>query len=363
MRKCMQYRIRIYSSQAKTQKQKRLAFSRLILYKLHAMAKKSQKLPAGKKKGASRDRWLIIGIIVSIVVIALVLWGPLRSFRPASEQKRKSSQQQTVKHEPVPEGKEAGRPAARKPAPARGKPETAKREPGPALLGGTAIKPQKTVQVAIVIDDLGADEKQARDLLALHSRITFAVMPGLAQSKKIAELARQNNRELLIHVPMEYRGKNGKPAPGMLRANMTPLEFLNTLSSDVESVPGAIGINNHEGSALTENKEAMKFLMAELKARNLMFLDSATTAKSVALATAKEFGLKSAKRDVFLDNDGDNPAAIRKQLDLLVETARKNGKAIGIGHPHPATLMVLRKWITETDAAGVELVPVSKLMN
>ena len=96
------------------------------------------------------------------------------------------------------------------------------------------------------------------------------------------------------------------------------------------SVPGAVGVNNHEGSALTENKEAMKFLMAELKARNLFFLDSLTNPKSVAYATAIEFGLKAARRDVFLDNDSDNPASIRKQLDELVEIARKTRQ----GHRH-----------------------------
>jgi len=135
------------------------------------------------------------------------------------------------------------------------------------------------------------------------------------------------------------------------------------VSDDVESVPGAVGVNNHEGSALTENREAMKFLMAELKTRNLFFLDSMTTAKSVAYATAIEFGMKAARRDVFLDNEGDNPEYIRGQLDELVEIARNHGKAIGIGHPHPATLSELRKWLAEADSQGIEIVPVSRLMN
>ena len=207
------------------------------------------------------------------------------------------------------------------------------------------------------------DLKQAREVLSLPAKVTFAVMPGLPQSRKVAEMATQNNRDVLIHLPMEYRGKNGKPAPGMLRSDMTPMEFLTTVSDDVASVPGAIGINNHEGSLLTENKEAMKFLMAELKARNLMFLDSLTSPKSVAYATAKEFGLKSAKRDVFLDNNSNDPASIQKQLDELVEVARKNGKAVGIGHPHPATINELRKWLADADSQGVKIVPMSKIVN
>ena len=312
------------------------------------MAKK----PPPRKKGKSGglDRWIVGGIIITFAVIALTLWGPLRKYRPHSLKK-------PARQEQAPD---AGT-ASKKPATQTAKKEPTTRGTGPALLGGGAA-PEKIVQIAIVIDDLGMDVKQAREVLTLPARVTVAVMPGLAQSKKVAELARQKNREVLLHLPMEYRSKNGTPAPGMLRSDMTPMEFLTTVSDDVGSVPGAVGINNHEGSSLTENKEAMKFLMAELKARNLMFLDSLTSAKSVAYATAKEFGLKSAKRDVFLDNDSDNPSSIRKQLDELVEIARKNGTAIGIGHPHPATIIELRKWLAEIDTMGVEIVPVSRLM-
>jgi len=314
----------------------------------------AKKLPAKKGKDSRFDRLILVGIAVSILVIALALWGPLRKFRSTGE--KRPPAQQTRQQEPAPLAK----PAPRKPASSAIKNEPPKHATGPALLGGSV--PEKTVQVSIVIDDLGTDVKLAREVLALPAKITFAVMPGLTQSRKVAELAKQGNREVLIHLPMEYRGKNGKPAPGMLRSDMTPMELLTTVSDDVESVPGAIGINNHEGSSLTENKEAMNFLMAELKARNLMFLDSFTSAKSVAYATAKEFGLKAAKRDVFLDNEGDNPAYIRKQLDELADLARKNGKAIGIGHPHPVTINELRKWLSEADKQGIEIVPVSKLM-
>jgi uncharacterized protein len=309
----------------------------------------AKKRPAKKSKGNSFDRWMFAGITISLLLIVLALWGPLRKFRSPSVPL------QAVRQETPPLAK----PSLRSPAPSMslGHP---KHDSGPALLGG--LRPQKNVQVAIVIDDLGQDLKQAREVMALPAKLTFAVMPGLPQSKQVAALAKQHDHEVLLHLPMEYRSKNGKPALGMLRSDMTPMEFLTTVSDDVESVPGADGINNHEGSALTENKEAMKFLMAELKARNLMFLDSFTSAKSVAYATAQEFGLKSGKRDVFLDNDSDNPASIRKQLEELVEIARKNGKAIGIGHPHPVTIAELRKWIAETKAAGIEIVPVSRLM-
>jgi polysaccharide deacetylase 2 family uncharacterized protein YibQ len=106
----------------------------------------------------------------------------------------------------------------------------------------------------------------------------------------------------------------------------------------------------------------MKFLMAELKARDLRFLDSLTSPKSVAYATAKEFGVKAAKRDVFLDNEGDNPSSIRKQFDELSRIAKERGKAIGIGHPHPATVSELRKWLAGAEDEGIEIVPFSYLV-
>ena len=302
----------------------------------------------GKGKGGTFDRIVIAGIIIALIAIVLTLWGPLRKYRLAEEKKPAV---QTKKQEPQ----------QKKTGPKDKKQVKEAKKHAESLVAGSF---EKTSLIAIVIDDLGQDVKQAKEVLALPGNITVAVLPGLAQSKDVANLAKQAGHEVLLHMPMEPLKNHEKTkTPGTLSADMTPMAFLTTVSDDVESVPGAVGVNNHEGSALTENKEAMKFLMAELKTRNLFFLDSLTNAKSVAYATAIEFGMKSARRDVFLDNEGDNPEYIRKQLDELVEIARNHGKAIGIGHPHPVTLSELRKWLAETDSQGIEIVPVSRLMN
>ena len=325
------------------------------------MAKKQQ-LPARGKpggKGASIDRIVTAGIILAIVVIGLVLWGPLKKNRIPEEKKPVPQAQKT---EPAAGSQAApGKKADKKKTAERGADREAK-EPKKHDLASPARTPGKKAAIAIVIDDLGQDLKPAQELASLPYRITFAIMPGLSQSRNVAELAGQKGREVLLHLPMEYRGKNGKPAPGMLRSNMTPMDFLNTLTDDIAAVPGAVGVNNHEGSSLTENKEAMKFLMAELKARNLLFLDSLTTPNSVAYATAKEFGLRAGKRDIFLDNDSVHPDAIAKQFQDLTRIAKEHGQAIGIGHPHPATIDVLRKWLADAGKDGIEIVPVSRLV-
>ena len=319
------------------------------------MAKKPPAKGRSKGKGSKYERWITIGIILTLVAIALSLWGPLRRFRISEEKK---PAQQVKKVEPVPKQQiTPEKPEKKKKPDKRGLREAKQREEV------TIVKPsEKTALVAIVIDDLGQDMKPAREIVSLPAKVTFAVMPGLPQSRTVAELAMQNNREVLLHLPMEYRSRNGKPAPGMLRSDMTPMDFLNTISDDVASVPGAVGVNNHEGSSLTENKEAMKFLMAELKARDLLFLDSLTSPKSVAYATAKEFGVKAAKRDVFLDNESDNEEYIHGQFEELTRIAKEHGWAIGIGHPHPATISVLRMWIAEANKQGVTIVPLSRLI-
>ncbi len=293
------------------------------------MAKQNPPTRKARKGGDRYTRLVVAGIVVSLVVLGLLLWGPWDTVRKLTGR--------------------GPRPQAKKEVPEITKPAEETKE--------------KAALVAVVIDDLGQDVKTANDLLALPAKITFAVLPGLPESKQVATMAMKKNREVLLHLPMEPKNENGRrPAPGTLRSNMTPMEFMSTIAEDISSVPGAAGVNNHEGSALTENREAMKFLMAELKARDLRFLDSLTNPKSVAYATAKEFGIKAAKRDVFLDNDGGSPAAIRKQFAELSRIALKNGKAIGIGHPHPATIAELKKWIPDAKGEGIEIVPVTKLM-
>ncbi len=324
------------------------------------MAKKKpqQQLPAkgGGMGGGRFDRIVTIGIVVALLVIGLILWGPLKKYQI----KGGKDVQQAQKKQAAPEhaDRKPGKTEKTIKTDSKERIETKEPRKREASLQGS----ERKVLVAIVIDDLGQDLKPAREIGALPANITFAVMPGLPQSRKVAEFAKQTNREVLLHLPMEYRGRNGRPSPGMLRSDMTPMDFLSVLTDDLASVPGAVGVNNHEGSLLTENKEAMKFLMAELKARDLLFLDSLTTSKSLAFTTAKEFGLRTTRRDVFLDNDSTNAESIRKQLDELARVAREHGRAIGIGHPHPATISELRQWLAGASRQGIEVVPVSRII-
>lgn len=296
------------------------------------MARRKTPRRRSRKRSDRYTPTVAFGIVIALVVIVFALWDPAGML---------------------------GKRATRK-SPAPGAEKAEKKETPPAK--PAPERKEKTGLIALVIDDLGQDLKPAREILDLPGEITIAVLPGLPHSQEISSMAVQKGRDVLLHLPMERKNNKEKPeALGTLRSDMTPLEFMSAIAGDIASVPGAVGVNNHEGSALTENREAMKFLMAELKARDLRFLDSLTSPRSVAYATAKEFGVKAARRSVFIDNS-ENPAAIRKQLAELLRIAQKSGRAVGVGHPHPATLDELGKWLPLAEEQGIEIVPVSKLM-
>ena len=194
--------------------------------------------------------------------------------------------------------------------------------------------------LTIVIDDIGYNERVARALIRLPLELTFAVLPEAPHSAALANLAWRNGREFMLHIPMATKAGNRLDAGGLYE-HMDTQTLQQTLFAHLQRHPRAAGINNHMGSRLTEIPLAMRAVMESLDPRRHYFLDSKTSAQSVAYAEALKAGLISARRDVFLDNDP-RPEAIQRQLDLALQTAHRNGRALAIGHPHPETLAVLK---------------------
>ena len=216
-------------------------------------------------------------------------------------------------------------------------------------------------QLAIVIDDLGYDPGAARRVAALAGPLTAGILPDTPASRTTATLARAAGHEVLVHLPMQSREP---PELGRIALTLGQDELTVTRSLDdaLTAVPGARGLSNHMGSALTADTGAMRTLMLSLHMRGaLYFLDSRTDPGSVAERTACEYGVPFVRRDVFLDHDPD-PAAIAAALAHAAGLARTRGHAVAIGHPYPATLAVLEARLPELTGAGVTLVPVSALV-
>jgi polysaccharide deacetylase 2 family uncharacterized protein YibQ len=217
-------------------------------------------------------------------------------------------------------------------------------------------------RAAIVIDDLGQRLEHLEQIERLELPVSIAVIPGLPATARTVDEAARRGIEMLLHQPMEPREEGGKNAgAGVLLVAMSPGELTAQLRRGFDAVPGAVGVNNHMGSRFTEDASALALVMPELKSRGLFWLDSRTSPATRGAAAARAAGVPAIERDVFLDADRD-PAFIRSQLRLLLQTARRRGTAVGIGHPHPETLAALLELRAELLASGVALVPVSQLV-
>lgn len=213
-------------------------------------------------------------------------------------------------------------------------------------------------QIAIVIDDIGYRVTDER-ALTLPGNVTFSFLPHTPHGKRLAQQAHLDNKEVLIHIPMESTiGK--KLGPGALTSEMSELAVKASLASSFEEMPFAIGINNHMGSYLTTLYEPMSWTMSYLKQHQLLFLDSITSAHSKGRSVAKEYGVPVMSRNVFLDNIQEADY-ITGQFQQLIAHAQQHKIAIGIAHPHPETVKTLTKLINQLDKHNVELVKLSSL--
>ncbi len=236
-------------------------------------------------------------------------------------------------------------------------PPIARRVPAEVALPATPDLPM----IAIVIDDMGMDRKRSARAARLPGPLTLAFLTYAGDLGRQTAAARRHGHELLAHVPMEPAQALVDPGPGVLLTGHDRPELLRRLRWDLARFDGYVGVNNHMGSRFTGDREAMRTVLREIKARGLLYLDSRTTAATVAPALAAEIGVAFLSRDRFIDNVG-TPAAIRAELATLEELARLNGAAIGIGHPRDATLDTLEAWLPEMRRAGFRLVPVSAIL-
>jgi polysaccharide deacetylase 2 family uncharacterized protein YibQ len=216
-------------------------------------------------------------------------------------------------------------------------------------------------RVAIILDDMGYDRAAADAVFTLQFPITLSVIPHLPLSTEVAEEAYRRGDQVLLHLPMEAEADGAKPEPIELRVGMNSEQVEQEFTAMLETVPHAVGVNNHQGSRATADAALMAELMPALQRRGLFFIDSRTTAATVAYDAAERAGVRSASRKVFLD-DTPRREAILSQLDLAARDAARDGFAIAIGHPHPATMAALAEGTPRLEARGVRLVFVSEVV-
>jgi hypothetical protein len=218
--------------------------------------------------------------------------------------------------------------------------------------------PRGRPMIAVVLDDVGVARSHAELAIDMPAVITLSFMTYADGVADMAERARAKGHELMLHVPMEPLDGDVDAGPHALTVDLPAGELLKRLGWGLDRFPGYVGINNHMGSRFTQDERGMRVVLAELKRRGLLFLDSRTIGTTIGDKLAARMGVAHVMRDVFLDDEMDQ-AAVMKQLAYAERVAASKGHAIAIGHPHPATIAALRAWMPKAEARGFVLVPLS----
>jgi len=216
-------------------------------------------------------------------------------------------------------------------------------------------------KAAFIIDDLGYETEVAKKMMELEYPITLSILPFLQYSEFTAEEGKKNNKEIMLHLPMEPNNSDANPGPGAIKSYMSEEEVREAVRKCILDFPYAIGVNNHMGSKITEDRKIMEIVLEEIKGCNLFFIDSMTSKNSIAYEVAQEMEIKTAVRSVFLDNENDMEY-IKEQMLEVQKIALEKGEVIAIGHDRINTFYVLKRMIPELIRAGIEIVPVSELV-
>jgi len=224
------------------------------------------------------------------------------------------------------------------------------------LTGLAQAAPAGKAYMSIIIDDLGQSPDRDSRTLALPGPVTMAIMPDTPHASDFARQAHKAGKTVILHMPMD-------PATGPYawHPGIAIDELARRLEAALAKVPYAAGINNHMGSRMTAQRQPMAWLMGELQQRHLFFVDSRTSAATVAAAEAQRIGLANVSRDVFLD-DVRTTEAITAQLQEGVALARRQGSAVLIGHPYPQTLAVLEREMPGLRSQGIELITLQQMI-
>lgn len=210
-------------------------------------------------------------------------------------------------------------------------------------------------RLAIIIDDVGYNRRNARDFLALGVPLTFSILPQVTYSVDLAETIHRAGHEVMLHQPMQPHNSDIDPGPGALYVQHTHAEMEAIIRRNLQELPFACGVNNHMGSLFTESQPLVREMLDIFRQHSFFFVDSFTTSRSVAFRTARELNMVSAYRNVFIDNE---PEAdyIHRQLHISRRRAQRTGSAIAIAHPRPETVRVLDIFLNEINGSGIELV-------
>ena len=222
--------------------------------------------------------------------------------------------------------------------------------------------------IAVVVDDVGYEEGALPRLARIEAPLALSVLPGTPHAAQAAALARRKGWDLMVHLPMEP--ESGKAERGSIGAADDGASIRARVSAAIDAIPGATGLNNHQGSKATADPRVMRDVLTVVKARGLFFLDSRTTPATAGERLAQEMKVPVLARDVFLDDaateasdPAGGPGALEGAWDRALAHAAKNGRCVVIAHPHPESVEFLLKQLPALGSHGLRAIRVAELLD
>ena len=217
-------------------------------------------------------------------------------------------------------------------------------------------------KLAVIVDDCGADMTTVRALLNTGLPFSYAILPDKEFSSDVLEMVKSRGKMPMLHLPMEPLSRSAMSEGNRtIMTNTSAATQQALVRKHLQSLPGVIGVNNHQGSKATADKATMKAVLQVLKKENVFFVDSRTNSASIARDMAKQMGVATARNDIFLDNSS-NVEDIRKQIYKAFAMAEKNGSAIAICHARKNTAKCWQMYAEDFKKSGITFVPVNKLL-
>jgi len=323
----------------------------------------------------SPDIWqavlLTVALILLSVIISMAVLKLPQSEPPLAEAPPETAGQETTAQAPQQQPAAATPAAPAAPAASRQpQPPPATQAPQPVAATQTRPapppqqppKPIRRGTVAFVIDDAGNNLRELEPFLSFPGPLTIAVLPGLPHSAEAARRIRAAGKEVFLHQPMEATGGQW-PGPGAIYAGMEAAEVLEILRRNLAEIGPVAGMNNHQGSRITADRQLMETVLAFCRDQGILFLDSRTTAESAAPAAARSLGVKIGERSTFIDNDQDRPSMSRAISGGLALAAER-GSAVMIGHTwSPELAPLLAELYQNLIDQGYALATVSNLID
>jgi hypothetical protein len=218
-------------------------------------------------------------------------------------------------------------------------------------------------EAAIIIDDMGTSLEALQEICRLGQPVTISILPLSLYAEETARTAHESGLQVMLHLPGEsinHQEGNSLTA-GLIKSGMNEEDVRSLVEADLARIPYVEGVNNHMGSKITQEEPVMRPILDLLKNRGLFFVDSRTTADSIAFDLARKMGLRTAFRNVFLDSTVGLDFSKKKIVELF-RLAQKTGRAVGIGHPFQETLRALKENIDLAKKYKIKLVFVSEIL-